>query len=150
MSEPKQPEVKILAVSNVYCRLMEFKQANDFEIGHYHHYDHGTLLAKGKIKVEMFDKEDNLLSTKEFTAPSFLFIKKDNIHKLTALEDGTVATCIHALRTIDEEIVDPDFFVEETILDEKPKDARPPEIVQIFNDRGMLYQRPALPKDLMD
>jgi hypothetical protein len=148
MSERTTPEVKIMAVSNVYCRLMNFKKAGDFEVGHYHDYDHGTLLAKGKLLVEMFDKEDNLVSVKIFEAPTFIMIKKDNTHKLTAMEDDTVATCIHALRTIDEEIIPSDAFVEETHLsDFSTVDDSLPTIGEALRDRGMSYKRLAIPKE---
>jgi hypothetical protein len=141
MSERKKPDVKILAVSNVYCRLMNFEKTGDFELGHYHDYDHGTLLAKGKLLVEMFDKEDNLVSTKVFTAPTFIMIKKDNTHRLTAMEDDTLATCIHALRTIDETIVDPDFLVDEMELsDNNITDPSKPGIGEVMRDRGMEYR----------
>ncbi len=111
-----QPEVKILAVSNVYCRLMNFKKKGDQEIGHEHDYDHGTLLASGKLLVEKFENNGSLKSSKEFIAPSFIFVEKNVRHVLTALEDNTVATCIHALRSIDDEIIAPDFFVEQKEL----------------------------------
>ena len=39
-------------------------------------------------------------------------MKKDLQHRITALESDTVCTCIHALRTIDEEIIAPDFLIE--------------------------------------
>ena len=54
-----RPEVKILAISNVYCRLMNFKKKGDVELGHFHDYNHGTLLSTGKLKVEMIS-DDNL------------------------------------------------------------------------------------------
>jgi hypothetical protein len=118
MKASNPPQVKILAVSNVYCRLMNFVNAGDIEIGHTHHYDHGTLLASGSLKVEILDESDNVLSTKNFHAPDFIFIVKEQIHKLTALEDNTVVTCIHALRDIDDNLVDPDFLVQSAIIDE--------------------------------
>ena len=110
-----KPEVKILAVSNVYSRLMHFRKAGDTEQGHYHEYDHGTLLSSGKLLVEK-QTVDGEFTSKEFTAPTFIMIEKNAAHLLTALEDNTVATCIHALRTIDEEIVDPEFIIKETVL----------------------------------
>ena len=112
----EQPEIKLLAISNVYCRLMNFKKAGDQELGHYHSYDHGTLLSVGSLRVEILDEQDNVLSEKVFTAPTFIFIRKDKKHRLTALQDNTVASCIHALRTIDEEILDPEFLVEQREL----------------------------------
>jgi hypothetical protein len=140
MTEPNRPEVKILAVSNVYTRLMHFKKKGDFELGHYHTYDHGTLLSSGKLLVEMFDKENNLVGAKEFTAPSFIMVKKNNTHKLTALEDNTIAGCIHALRTIDDEIVDPEFIIEETELaDDIRVTPHLPRIADVYKDKGIEF-----------
>lgn len=116
------PKIKILAISNVYCRLMNFEKAGDIEEGHTHTYDHGTLLSKGKLKVEMLEENDTIISSKIFEAPTFVYINKDKKHKLTALEDDTVACCIHALRTIDENIIDPDSFIESTEIPETEKD----------------------------
>jgi hypothetical protein len=140
--ETKPPEVKILAVSNVYCRLMNFKSKGDTELGHYHSYDHGTLLASGRLLVEILDDDNNIVSSKQYDAPTFIFIKKDKIHKLTALEDNTVATCIHALRTIDEEIIDSDFLVEERILADSPKEVETfkPTISTVLAEKGMTYK----------
>lgn len=137
----ERPEVEIMAVSNVYCRMMKFKQVGDYEMGHYHDYDHGTLLSKGKLKVEMFDQEGNEVATKIFEAPTFMFIEKFKTHKLTALEEDTIAVCIHALRTIDEEIIDPDFLVKTTKLtDDKSIDNSLPDISEIMMDKGMIYK----------
>ena len=138
----ERPEIKIMAVSNVYCRMMKFKQVGDYEMGHYHDYDHGTLLSKGSLQVEMFDQEGNPTGTKIFQAPTFMFIEKFKVHKLTALEEDTIAVCIHALRSIDEEIIDPDFLVEEKQLADsvKDKDAGLVSINELFLDKGMLYK----------
>jgi len=145
MSERNRPEVKIMAVSNVYSRLMIFKKVGDFENGHYHTYDHGTLLSKGKLLVEMFDKQNNLVATKVYTAPTFIMIKKDNTHRLTAMEDDTIAACIHALRDVDDDLVDPDFFPETTELtDDITKDNTKPRISDIYAQKGMIYTGLAL------
>lgn len=87
-----RPYVSIGCVSNLFSRMMYFKKAGDYEEGHSHHFDHLTLLAKGKLSVTVNDK------TTEFTAPQMIFIKADKFHKLTAVTDETVAYCIHALR----------------------------------------------------
>jgi len=42
---------------------------------------------------------------KEFVAPTFIVIKKELIHKMTALEDDTVYYCVFALRDVDGEVV---------------------------------------------
>jgi len=140
-----RPSIKILAVSNVYCRLMNFAKAGDQEVGHYHSYDHGTLLATGSLKVEILDDDGvNVLSEKVFTAPTFMYIKKENIHRLTALEDNTIATCIHALRSIDEEIIDSDFMVDQRVLSERSDDPSKPTIEAVLNDAGLELKPMAL------
>ena len=147
-----RPEIQILAVSNVYCRLMSFKKTGDQEIGHYHEYNHGTLLAKGKVLVEKFDDDDNLVSSKVFTAPTFIFIEKNVIHRLTSLEDDTIATCIHALRDLDDEIIDPSMVIESQILaDEANQVDRNKGIVgvgEFYADKGVLVRNMAKKKTL--
>jgi quercetin dioxygenase-like cupin family protein len=94
--------VSISYVDNVYVRQMHFHKANAFMDGHKHTYNHLTLLGKGKIKVIVNDKET------EYTAPHAIFIHKDFEHKLIALEDDTVAYCIHAVRDEAGDVLDPD------------------------------------------
>ena len=134
-----RPEVKILAISNVYCRLMNFKKKGDIELGHYHDYDHGTLLSTGRLKVEMVSDDNKTISVKEFEAPTFIFIEKNIRHIITALEDNTIASCIHALRTNVGEIVDPDFLIKETELADTPDKITPsiPALGTIFEDKGL-------------
>jgi hypothetical protein len=137
-----QPEIKILSVSNVYTRLMHFKQKGDVELGHYHSYDHGTLLSKGKLQVDMLSDHGDVISTKIFAAPTFIFIDKNKKHRLTAIEDDTLAVCIHALRTIDEEIIDPDFFIEEVELADSHSDVNESRrtIGEVMLKRGLKYK----------
>ena len=87
-----QPNITIACVSNLYTREMKFKKAGDTELGHRHPFNHITFLSSGKLKVE------TELGASEFAAPHMIFIHKDYIHELTALEDNTVAYCIHGLR----------------------------------------------------
>lgn len=107
------PEVKVVAISNIYSRLMHFVNKGDVEIGHAHTYDHATLLSSGAVLYEVLDGPNgNAVAAKEFKAPGYIFVEKDKYHRITALEDNSVCACIHALRTIDEEIIDPSFFVQ--------------------------------------
>jgi len=102
------PEVKIGTVANVFSRQMYFKNIGDVEHGHTHQFDHLTLLAAGKLQITV----DGRVS--EFTAPHMIYIKKDKMHELIALEPNTVAYCIHALRLgkdVDD-IVDPSMVPE--------------------------------------
>jgi hypothetical protein len=97
------PEASIGLVSNLWSKMMHFKKAGDTEQGHAHVFDHLTLLAKGAMKVIV-----NGVAS-DFKAPHMIFIKKDAVHELIALEDDTVAYCIHALRNGEgvDDIIDP-------------------------------------------
>jgi len=101
-----QPKVKISCVSNLYCREMRFQLSGDTEIGHTHAFDHITFLISGKLRVE------TELGSTDFSAPQMIFIHRDHRHTLTALEDATVAYCIHALRNGDGvgDIIDPEMI----------------------------------------
>ena len=106
------PSIKIIAVSNLFCRMMHFEKKGDIENGHKHNYDHATLVSSGSVLVEVLDDNFNTLSSKTFIAPNMVYIKKDNFHRLTALEDNTVCGCLHVIRTEDGDIIDPEFIVE--------------------------------------
>ena len=100
------PKITLSLVSNIWTRMMHFVNAGDREQGHIHTYDHVTLLAYGKLEVEV----DGI--TTVFEAPQMIFINKDKKHQLTALEDNTLAYCIHALRDSDNSgnILDPSML----------------------------------------
>jgi quercetin dioxygenase-like cupin family protein len=87
-----QPIPRLGIVSNMFVRQMEFQKAGDAELGHKHAFDHLTLLAKGSLRVTC-DGE-----VTDFKAPMMIFIRADQQHELVALEDDTVAYCIHGLR----------------------------------------------------
>jgi len=100
------PKITLGCVANLYSRMMHFEKAGDTEQGHEHQYDHLTLLASGKLQVRV-----NGGST-DFEAPHMIYIVKDKQHELVALEDNTVAYCIHALRDKDGsgDILDPSMI----------------------------------------
>lgn len=106
MTQIDTPEVKLGLVSNVFSKMMFFKKAGDTEQGHSHCFDHLTLLAHGKIRIEANGKDT------VFTSPNMIFIKAGVEHKLTAVEDETVIYCIHALRDGDQvgDIIDPSMI----------------------------------------
>ena len=101
-------EVKIGCVSNLYSRMMHFKNSGDTEHTHTHSFDHLTLLAAGSVKC-VVDGNETI-----FKAPHMIFIHKDKMHAFTALEDNTVAYCIHPMRIGErvEDIVDPSMIPE--------------------------------------
>lgn len=98
------PKVRLGCVANLFSRQMFFENAGDCELGHTHPFDHMTLVAYGAIELEVEGK------TKTYAAPTMVYIRKDKRHKITAIEAGTVAYCIHALRDGErvEDIIDPD------------------------------------------
>jgi len=87
-----QPHVRLGCVANLFSRQMHFKKAGDIEYGHTHPFDHLTLLASGSLQVTVNGKAT------DFKAPNMIYIKAEYKHELVALEDNTVAFCIHALR----------------------------------------------------
>jgi len=86
------PLINLGCVANLFSRQMHFEKIGDTEIGHTHQFDHLTLLAAGKLEVTV----NGIAST--YTAPHQIYIRADMVHELVALEDNTVAYCIHALR----------------------------------------------------
>lgn len=99
-----EPVIKLGLVANLFSRMMHFKKAGDIELGHKHQFDHLTLLALGAVKVVV----DGIAT--DFYAPHMIYINKDKNHEITALQDNTVAYCIHALRSdnLSNTILDPD------------------------------------------
>jgi hypothetical protein len=106
------PEIKIIALSNIFSRMMFFKNKGDTENGHKHTFDHATQVSHGSVLVEVLDDNGKVTSSRVFESPTMVFIDKDKYHRLIALEDQTVCSCIHAIKTTDGEIVDPDFLIE--------------------------------------
>lgn len=113
------PEIKIISVSNVFCRLMHFLTVGDVEHGHQHTYDHATLVSSGSIMVDVLDNNNEVVSSKVFNAPNMVFIHKDKRHRLTALENNTVCSCIHAIRDVEGEILSPNFLIDPLVSTDK-------------------------------
>ena len=89
---------------NVWIRQNLLEKKGDQGPNHKHAYDHVTLLAKGSVSVQVEGHEP-----KKFQAPTFIVIRKEHNHQVTALENDTIYYCVFALRDIDGEIVDPLF-----------------------------------------
>lgn len=100
------PDTKMVCVSNLWMRQMHFLKAGDKNEGHIHNFDHITHLSKGSVEVDV----DGNKTT--FHAPHLIYIAKGKRHFLMALEDDTVACCVHALRTgeREEDILDPSMI----------------------------------------
>lgn len=85
---------------NIWVRQSTLVNAGDTAGGHKHHFDHVTLLTSGKVSVEVEGKEP-----KEFTAPTFMVMRKELKHKITALAPNTAYYCVFALRDLDGEVI---------------------------------------------
>ena len=85
---------------NIWVR-QNVLEANQSFNGHKHKFDHVTLLTTGTVSVQVEDKPP-----KEFTAPTFIVIRKEQQHKITALENGAVYYCVFALRDLDGEVME--------------------------------------------
>lgn len=112
MSNDTVNKVKLLAASNVLCKMMYFDKAGEVVVGHTHPYNHATLVSSGSVRVTLISAEGEAKPSKVFKAPTMIYIPEGESHELVALEDNTLCVCIHALRTIDEEIVAPEFLVD--------------------------------------
>jgi hypothetical protein len=97
-------QIELGYFGNIWVRQNIFEKEGQSHPGHKHYFDHVTLLAKGKVKVEVEGYD-----AKEFEAPTFIVIKKEHEHKITALTDDALYYCVFALRDNDGNVVDEMF-----------------------------------------
>lgn len=86
---------------NIWVRQNVLEKAGEKTLGHYHHFDHVSLLASGSVRVTVDGFEP-----KEFHAPIFIVIKKEYRHHFEALTDNALWYCVFALRDEDGEVTD--------------------------------------------
>jgi len=94
-------EVQLGYFGNIWVKQHIHECANDSYGGHKHTFDHVTLLAAGRVSVEIEG-----YPPKEFTAPTFIVIRKEHEHKITSLQADTVYYCVFALRDLNGEVTD--------------------------------------------
>jgi hypothetical protein len=115
-----KPQITLCAVSNVFTRMMHFLKAGDEEIGMKQTRAHQVLLSSGSLIVS----SNNIDTT--FNAPHMIYISEGKNYKLTALEDNTVATSIHAIREkTTGDIIDPKMIPAGTHPDFNQLDIEP-------------------------
>ena len=91
---------------NIWVRQHILHKSGDASVGHTHKFDHVTLLVKGSVEVSIEG-----YPPKQFQAPTFIVIRKEHQHTLTALEDECLYYCVFALRNLDGEVVE-DIYTE--------------------------------------
>jgi quercetin dioxygenase-like cupin family protein len=74
----------------IYVKEALFLAAGEQIAQHKHTYEHLGILAVGSVQVEV-DGDTTL-----YTAPTAVTIKAHKVHKITALEAGTLWYCVHA------------------------------------------------------
>ena len=100
---------------NIWVRQNVMESAGESFPGHKHKFDHVTLLSKGEIEVEVEGYKPKI-----FKAPTFVVVRKEHNHKITALTDDVLYYCVFAVRDLDGKPVD------EIIADEiDPMSAEP-------------------------
>lgn len=94
---------------NIYLKKMTFPKGGSVYRGHHHDYDHISLVASGRARVRFGKVVEAGLpdEEKEYGAVSMFVTRSFRQHEITALEDNTVVCCIHAIRTLDGQVMDP-------------------------------------------
>ncbi len=87
---------------NIWVRQNNMEKKGESFPGHKHRFDHVTLLVKGEIEIEVEGKSQ----PKQFKAPTFIIIRKEHNHKVTALTDDVMYYCVFALRNLDGEVIE--------------------------------------------
>lgn len=82
---------------NVWVRKLYFENTGVVHDGHSHNHDHLSILVKGSVIVEIEGYKPQT-----YHAPTFITIKAEDHHKITALEDDTIWFCVFAMRDTDE------------------------------------------------
>ena len=86
---------------NIWVRQNVLEKAGQASEGHKHSFDHVSLLTSGAVEVEVEG-----YPARQFKAPTFVIIRKEHVHKVTALEDNTSWYCVFALRNLDGEVIE--------------------------------------------
>jgi hypothetical protein len=86
---------------NIWLRQNTMPTKGMVFAGHKHKFDHVTMLVKGSIKVEVEGCDPT-----EYVAPTFVIIRKEYIHRITALVDDTAFYCVFAVRDLDGEPIE--------------------------------------------
>lgn len=96
---------------NIYLKQMDFDDSNQVYHGHHHEYDHVTMVARGRVRVTFSEVPFAGIpeEVKEYSAVSMFITRSFRLHTIVSLEPNTTVCCIHAVRTKDGKILEPDI-----------------------------------------
>ena len=86
---------------NIWVRQNVLAGVNNSNQGHEHHFDHVSLLVEGVVRVHV-----DGYPSKEFTAPTFIVVRKEHRHRFECLSERAVWYCVFALRDLDGEPIE--------------------------------------------
>ncbi len=96
------------ACGNVYIRQMPFPHAGQVCDPHAHAFDHTTYVVRGAIRIEKLNADGSVAETvakRAVDGDNWTLILAGVGHRITALEDNTLAHCIYSHRTPQGEVV---------------------------------------------
>ena len=92
---------------NIFIREMSLPKKGDVVKGHTHNFDHTTYVVRGAVRIESLNPDGSVKQSAVKTAKdgkNWVLIKAEVCHRITALEDNTMAHCIYSHRTPQDEI----------------------------------------------
>ncbi len=93
---------------NIFVREMRFERAGDVVDGHAHNFDHTTYVVRGTLRIEQLDADGQVTRSATKRAAdghNWVLIRAGVVHRITALEDGSMGHCIYSHRNGQAEIV---------------------------------------------
>lgn len=97
-----------VAGSNIFIREMALRRAGEVVHGHAHTFAHTTYVTRGAVRIERLGPDGQVERAIEVRAADGLnwaLIRAGVCHRITALEDDSMAHCIYAHRTPQGDVV---------------------------------------------
>ena len=103
---------------NIFMRTPSHPlQKGEMVESHAHHFDHVTFITSGSALIEQLDGKDGevMQSTEKaaYALKNWVLIPKGVYHKITALENHTIYTCVYSHRKYHDGSLDDDACVVE-------------------------------------
>lgn len=85
---------------NIWVRAHRFAQVGEVMPGHTHRFDHVSFLTRGRVRVEVGEHAT------DYTAPAWIVVRKEHVHRLICLEAPADWWCVFAVREPDGSIAE--------------------------------------------